>query len=408
MNILYVNTCFWGGGAEKVSRQLYYGLKNEDVKTYFIAGRYQRGVPDDIEIIYETFLERAFSLCMGFLNHNFLFRTFLAKKRIKDLILKEKIDIVHFHNIHGNYISPADIKEIRKYCKNIIFTLHDMWLITGCCFHGMSCDQWMDFGKCKKCRGNEYLKRGTIRARIYLKSKFKNLSKCNFCFVSPSKWLINCCRHSYLRAEDIHWIPNGINIDTFCELEKSAVRKKYQLPLEKRILLFSANELNSPYKGFKYLYDALLNLPQKEQYCLLVVGKGNLSELEKKFETYNMGYIKDERVMNELYSAANLYIIPSMADTFPLTMLESMASGTPVLAFRTGGISEAVNNEVGWSVDAGDILALKKMISYIFENEHEYNQKAQRCRKYIEDNYSENLMLARYKMLYEVIYNSKV
>ena len=401
MNILYINTCFWGGGAEKVARQLYYGMKNEDTKTYFMAGRYQKDVPEDIEIIYKNFFERAFSQIIGVINHNFLFGTILARKRIIEFIKKEKIDIVHFHNTHGNYLGPSDIKAIKKQCDNIIITLHDMWLITGCCPYGMECNKWSDDGGCRSCKGNKSLKRGTMWARWYLNSKRNNISQNNIKFVCPSKWLMDCCRHSYLGSEDLQWIPNGIDINRFRILDKVEIRKKYQLPLHKHILVFSAHQISSPFKGINFLVEALLTLPDKENYCLIIIGKGEMPELDANFMTYHAGYVKSQHMMNELYSASDIFVLPSSADNFPLVMLESMAAGTPVLAFRTGGIPEAVNDEVGWCVDAGDSQAMANAIVSIFEDDEEYLKKAQRCRRYVEENFSEELMLERYKGLYK-------
>lgn len=401
MKILYVNACFLGGGAEKIARQLYYGMKDTDTETYFMAGRYQRDLPEEIEVIYNNFFERAISAVLGMANHNFLFRTVLARKKIINFVEKHDIDIIHFHNIHGNYIAPNDIKAIKKNCRNIILTMHDMWLITGCCPHGMSCNQWKDDSRCHMCRGNESLKKGTRLASLYLKDKTRNLSGMGLHFVSPSKWLIERCSHSYLASERIHWIPNGVNVQEFHVYSTQEVRAKYHLPLDKHIILFSAHQINSPYKGVCYLIDALLNLPDKESYFLIIVGKGDTEVLDSQFAVYHTGYVKDFQVMNELYSAADIFALPSMADTFPLTMLESMASGTPVLAFRTGGISEAVNDDIGWCIDAGNSQNLADKIMQIFENREEYYLKAQQCRRYVEDNFSEELMLKRYQKLYK-------
>lgn len=405
MNILYVNATFWGGGAEKVARQLYYGIKDGNTKTYFAAGRYQKDLPEDVAVLYKNFLGRAVSAALGVANHNFLFFTLSGRKKIIDLIRRENIDIVHFHNTCGNYIGPADIKAISKYCRNIVITMHDMWLITGCCPHGMSCNKWRDGNKCQKCGGNEWLKKGTIWAGKYLQSKTKNFSGKGICFVSPSEWLINKCKHSYLVTENIRLIPNGIDVKSIKPYNKKEMRKKHQIPLNKHVLLFSANQMNSPYKGADYLIEALLNVPEKENYCLLIVGNGKIDKLNLCFETHITGYIKDTQTMNELYSAADIFLLPSMADTFPLTMLEAMASGTPVLAFKTGGIPEAVNDEVGWCVEAGDSIALANMLISIFDHEEEYVQKVQQCRKYIVEKFSEDLMLERYRGLYRECMN---
>lgn len=401
MKVLYVNTLFWGGGAEKVARQLYYGMKAKGIETFFVAGRYQKGdVPKEVKVIYHTFFERIISAVAGIVNHNFLFRTFIARREIIKTIKENEIDVVHFHNLHGNYIGPSDLIAIKRYCPNIVITMHDMWLLTGCCPHGMSCTKWKLGSNCKGCKGNEFLKHGTIRAQFYMKSKMKHLCNQGFRFVCPSYWLADSCKQSYLQNENILCIPNGLDLNRYILLEKEEVRKKYRFPTDKHILLFSAHNINSPYKGIRYLYEALKQIPDKDSYCLIVIGKLNENEKKLPFQTFYMGYVSDERKMNELYAAADLFIMPSMADTAPLSALESMASGTPVLAFKTGGIPEVVTEDVGWLVDAGDSTGLTEKIIEIFKDPETFTRKTGKCREYIEDRYSEEKMIEQYRRMY--------
>lgn len=115
------------------------------------------------------------------------------------------------------------------------------------------------------------------------------------------------------------------------------------------------------------------------------------------FEVYDMGYIAEANVMNEIYAAADLFILPSIADVFPFTMLESMASGTPVLAFATGGIPEVVTKETGWLVPEGDSNALADKMKEIFNSGNKLKDKTEKCRFYIEDGFTEVMMLNNYK-----------
>ena len=377
MKILYVNAIYWGGGAEKIARQLYFSIKDEETQTYFIAGRHQKNVPKFVSVIYNSFLQRAASAVAGIINHNILFVTFRARKQIIKLIKREKVDIVHLHNIHGNYLGLYDLQKIRKYCPNIIITMHDMWLLTGCCPHGMSCMKWQKTKDCHECLGNEYLRKGTKRAAVYLKCKSRNFSNLGYTFVCPSKWLIDCCRQSYLKNEDIRLINNGINTKIFYPCNQSDIRKKHNIPSDKNIIMFSANKINSPYKGFAYLREALMFLKNKEEYCLLLVGK-NEANLLLPFDTVVVDYVKDENIMRELYVAADIFVVPSMADTSPLTIMEAMASGTPVVAFKTGGIPEIVSEETGWIVEQGNSKALAEKIecraeSHVFRHHCQCN-----------------------------------
>lgn len=403
IKVLYINALYLGGGAEKIARQLYMGVGEYDIAPLFMSGRYQKNLPKDIEVIYNNFFERALSVFVAIQNHNFLYKTYISRRKILRLIKKENVDIVHFHNMHGNYFGPGDMEIIRKACPNIVITMHDMWMMTGCCPYGIQCKEWEEGKNCKDCHGNEWLKRGVERANNYLLYKIKSYSNKNMRFVSPSQWLIDCCSKSYLKNETIYYIPNGVNTKIYHPLDKSKLREKYGIERQKHVIMFAANNIEHPYKGFKYLCEALDRIRDKENFCLLSVGN-ELKEIDKmEYQIFSPGYIKDENVMNEMYALSDIYISTSVADNFPLVILESMAAGTPVIAFNTGGIPEVVNDEVGWIVEQRNVDSLVKVIEKIFSDDMEYADKQKRCREYIVNNFSEEIMLEKYVDLYHEI-----
>lgn len=407
MRILYVNTYFCGGGAEKVVQQLFYGMKKKGIETYCLVGRWQKDIPDDVQIVYSNFLERSITTLTGSILSNTLLKTVRAKKEIIRIVKEKNIDIVHFHNIHGNYLGIADLQEISKYCKKIVITMHDMWLITGCCPHAMECEEWY-LSECNRCSGNEIMHSGKKYARKLLVYKERNFAKRGIYFVTPSKWLKSCCQQGYLKYENVRVINNGIDMSQYKVWDKSEIRQKYHLPENKRIILFSANGVENPYKGFVYLKKALEMIVEKEKYALLVVGNKSNEKVDLPYDIYDLGYITDAKVMNEIYASADLFVLPSMADVFPFTVLESMASGTPVLAFKTGGIPEEVVEEVGWLIPRGDSNALADKMKFIFDDDKELKDKTAKCRLYVEENFAEDIMLHNYKMLYDELIESQV
>ncbi len=400
MRILYVNTYFNGGGAEKVMRQLYYGIKSDEFETYCLVGRLQKNIPEDVEIVYKGFVGRCITTLAGLCLNNTLLRAKHTRNVIIECIKKNKIDIVHFHNLHSNYIGISDLEEICKYCKKIVVTLHDMWMLTGGCAYPFECLKWIKEGNCNGCNGNISMQHGKIYASVLYRYKRSFFSNKGFWFVTPSEWLYLCCQQSYLYKENIKIINNGISIKNYKEHNKDTMREKYGLPNSKNILLFVANGLNNIYKGFSYLSDALMRLPDKDKYVLLVIGNKEGNALMMPYEIFDMGYVGDEAVLSELYSAADLFVLPSMVDTFPFTPMEAMASGTPVLAFDTGGISEIVSEEVGWLVPKGDSQALADKITALFKDRSELKEKTNKCRPYVEYNFSEEMMLDKYRTLY--------
>ncbi|MBD5491549.1 MAG: glycosyltransferase [Lachnospiraceae bacterium] len=403
MRILYISTYFNGGGAEKVMRQLYYGIKKENIETYCIVGRLQNNVPGDVEIIYKDFAGRCITTMAGGCLNNTIIKTRRAKSEIIKCIKEKKIDIVHFHNLHSNYIGLLDIEEIRKYCSNIVITLHDMWMLTGGCAQAFGCENWKINKYCLNCKGNESMHKGMRYASSLLKYKICSFKKKGIYFVTPSEWLYDRCRESYLKRENIRVISHGITLENFICHKKSTVRKKYHLPENKHILLFVANGIHNVYKGFPYLHDALQKIADKEKYALLIVGNGKKGKIDLPYDLYDIGYVQDEVMLSEIYAAADLFILPSVADTSSFTAIEAMASGTPVLAFRTGGIPEIVTEDLGWLVPSPNSEALADKITEIFRHTKELERKTALCRKYVEDNHSEARMLNQYMELYEKI-----
>lgn len=403
MKILFVNAYYNGGGAELVVRQLYHGVKMDGIESYCIIGRWQKNIPEEIEVIYSHFLERVSTTIIGGVLNNTLLKTRKARKKIIELIEKESIDIVHFHNMHSNYIGMKDIEEISQHCSKIVITLHDMWLLTGGCAHACECEKWKT-EECKGCSGNYSMKPFKLAHKLFEKKR-EIFADSKIYFVTPSKWLYDKVKQSYLKNTDIRIINNGIELNEFQEHSKVEMRKKYDLPLDKNILLFVANGMNNIYKGFTYLLKALNMLNEKEKYVLLIVGNKDGEIIELPYETYMMGYVSSHTVMNELYSAADLYIHPSMADVYPFTVMESLASGTPVVAFRTGGIPEIVREDVGWLVEPGNYNKLKECIEYIFQNKVSLENKTIKCREYIEQNNGIDKTILNYRKLYFDIMN---
>lgn len=404
MKILYVNPYFIGGGAELVLRQLYYGMKSEEIESFCIIGRWQNDIPPEVGVIYDDFMGRAVTTFVGTLLNNTLLKTKKTRKQIVEFVKKENIDIVHFHNLHSNYIGIEDIKEISRYCSKIVITLHDMWILTGGCAHSCECTKWKE-EECRNCHGN-YSMRYFGMASWMLKKKRNAFKGADITYVVPSEWLYRKLRQSYLKEEDIRVINNGIDLNVYQVYPKEAMRKKHCLPKAKNILLFVANGMNNIYKGFPYLLKALEMLKNKENYALLIVGNKPDEKLELlNYDVYMKGYITTQTEMNELYSAADLYIHPSMADVFPFTPMEAMASGTPVLAFETGGIPEIVNEDNGWLAEAGNAEQLRSYIEMIFADKLCLQRKTQRCRTYIEENKGINKMISEYRRLYSDIMN---
>ncbi len=404
MKVLYVNTAYYGGGAEKIARQLYDGMYTiYHIETIFLAGKTKKS--NEIEVIYgNKLVPNILNEVRSRVFNEGRLRDLYTRKKILSIIKKEKIDIVHFHNIHGNYIGIEDIKIISKYC-NIIWTLHDMWSMTGHCAYPINCEEWLLSG-CKRCKQKK------LYPSIHWNCTKKILRKKQECFqgtgihyVVPSEWLKMQCKKSFLKNEDIVVIQNGVDLQQFQMLNKKEIRKKLQIPEERFVIAFSANDILSPYKGADILQKALNMLPEKNNYYLIILGNGILSGLDNALEFLSPGKIRDDSVMNEYYSAADLFVIPSRAENFPCVVLESLASGTPILGSAVGGIVEQIDNEVGWTFESGNASDLRDKIIMISKKRNEVDNMRFFCRKKAESIFPIEKMLEQYYKLYIKILN---
>lgn len=406
MNILLVNTTYQGGGAEKVTRQLFHGFGNTDIQMHLLVGR--GDVSDSsYEIIYDRKIPYFFSRAYGKLAPYRKYDRYAAR-RIIDTITKYHIDIVHFQNIHGNYMGIRDVAEVSRYCR-VVWTLHDMWALTGHCAHAFDCRKWTD-GNCTGCpRPETYPSIRRDVAGKMLTTKKTCFTDKNIIYVSPSQWLADRFKESILKNEVIEVINNGIDTHAFMPGDVNVLREKYGIPADRHVLLFAASDLNSQFRSFKHLLTALEYLDNKSDYCLVILGNCS-SEIEfnKEFTVFPMGYIRDERIMNELYALSDVYITPSLADNFPCTTIESFASGTPVIAFATGGLTEQIDGSTGWLVETGNAAALAEAIQQAFKSQSQLMQMRKNCRKKAEEFYSEELMLMKYKTLYEKVYKGEL
>lgn len=403
MNILLINTHFHGGGAEKVTRQIYYGLKSKEVSVHLLVGR-ESTTDGTYEIIYDNPLGAKLLKATTRFIRNVRPHVPIAVKKILAAIEKYDIDLIHFNNIHGNYIGIEDIKEISRHCP-VVWTLHDMWALTGHCAHAFDCKLWIN-GDCKPCSNLSMFPElhHDNASWLYALKKDSFVGQ-NIHFVTPSVWLKEKCANSFLKNEDIRVINNGVNTDIYHSADKQALREKYQVPKDKIALLFGAAYLNSPFKGMRYLIDALNALEHKENYTLLVIGSNmDRSLFAPEFNIISFGYISDENKLAEIYAMSDAFIMSSMAENFPCSSIESFACGTPVIAFATGGLTEQIDENTGILVKPGDTNGLTKAITdFALLSEEKKNAMGQACRKKAETLYSEDYMIEQYFNLYKTI-----
>ena len=316
-------------------------------------------------------------------------------------------DIVHCHNLHGNYFNLSTLIKISK-LKPVVWTLHDMWAMTPHCAHTLSDKARDGFFDCASLKDyqempwhNEaYLR--TAKRKIYVVA--------NFTIVAPCAWLKEKIAQSLLQKKPLRLIHNGIDAATFQKTDKKAARENLGLPQDKKIILFVSPVGPNPQKGWEYVENVMERQKNNTNVLFLCVGTGSKIGNQKKYPYTSVGFVSDEKKLAEYYVAADLFLFTSKAETFPLVMLEAMSCGLPVVSWNVGGIKEAVlHKETGYIANYLDTNDLMNGIEYILSRTTtEYERLSQSARTRVLENFTDTLMAKNYMDLYrELIRNRR-
>jgi glycosyltransferase involved in cell wall biosynthesis len=260
-------------------------------------------------------------------------------------------DIINLHWI-AHFQSPVTLKKLLDLGKPVVWTLHDMWAFTGGCHYASGCNQYQeDCTNCPQLAQDHY-----HLASAILKDKLDRLTHANLTIVTPSQWLAELARNSRLfRHHRVEVIPYSLETDIFVPLVKATAKQRLGIAPDTMTLLAGAGDGNERRKGFSELLQALEICGEDDRWrdivktgrvTLLCFGVPNERLHSLDLPVVFLGRITSDEKLSEIYSAADLFILPSLEDNLPNTLLESMSCGTPVIAFPVGGIPDIVENGV--------------------------------------------------------------
>lgn len=337
--ISVINTHDQSGGASTIAYELCENLKEKKNIHFYV--KYKKRSKDWIKEIYERkniFLENLLieeAKRKGWIN----FAGFDSINLLDDLHFN-KSKIVHLHNLHENYLSPAIFSVLFKN-KEIIWTLHDEYINTGHCGFSMKCNNWVN--GCGNCPDLTIYPSVTFdNTKKVLKNKIKWINDIQPYIITPSNWLEKRVRTVYPKLKNIKTIHNGIDTKTFFPKNKVESKKKISLPIDKILVLFVAEfATKNPFKGGNIFREIIEKNTNKE---IVFISVGNKIEHTLK-NHISIPYITAKEELAILYNACDVLLYPTQADNFPLVVLESMACGTPVITSKLGGIPEIITNE---------------------------------------------------------------
>lgn len=300
--------------------------------------------------------------------------SYLSTLRFLRRISKIAPDIIHLHNLHNCYINiPLLFRYIKKHRIPVIWTLHDCWSFTGQCayFTMAGCDKWKT--GCHHCpQYREYPAAMVDRTQTMWKRKIKWFTGVeDLTIVTPSQWLADLVKQSFLKAYPVKVINNGIDLSVFRPSE-SDFRKKYDIPQDRHILLGVASSWEAR-KGADVFAELANRLGRDFQIVLVGTNDTVDQQLPKNIISIHRTYNRQE--LAEIYTAADVFVNPTREENYPTVNMEAIACGTPVVTFRTGGSPEMLDETCGSVVACDDVDALEKEIVRICQ-ERPYSQEA--------------------------------
>lgn len=415
MRVLIVNTSERNGGAAIAASRLTEALKNNGIKAMMMV---RDKTTDQISVVG---LKKSWKSRWNFLYERFtiwrnnhfdksnLFAVDIANSGsdITGLPEFKKADVIHLHWVNQGMLSLKGIRKIIASGKPIVWTMHDMWPFTGICHYAGSCTSYQtECGNCPLINGN---KQKDLSYSVFRK-KLQILSNAHITFVGCSKWLTAQARKSRLLVgQTVTSIPNAININAFRPKDKKAMRNRYNLPLDKKLVLFGSAKITDPRKGMKYLIEACKTLVEKHPDMkgntgIVVFGLASEAiATQLPFPVYVLSYIRSEADLVSMYSAVDLFVTPSLEDNLPNTIMEAMACGIPCVGFNTGGIPEMIDHtENGYVAEYKNATDLAEGIHWVLSSP-DYDQLCQSAVKKVEGSYSEGIVAMQYIQVYNHI-----
>ena len=417
MRVLIVNTSERTGGAAVAASRLMEALNNNGVKAKMLVRDKETdrltvaAVPGQKWMQFYFLWERFVVWLRLYFNRKHLFEVDIANCGADVTLLPEfqEADVVHLHWINQGMLSLKGIRKILNTGKPVVWTMHDIWPATAICHLTLDCRNFET--QCAHCRllpGNGST--NDLSTQIW-KRKQQMLNDRQITFVTCSQWLAGEAQKSaLLKGQRVVSIPNPIDTHIYTPKDKQQARQRVGLPTEGRIILFASQRVTNRNKGMGYLLEACRLLaeqyPEKKEDITVAILGGHAEEIEGQlpFRTCPLGYVNDEQRIVDIYNAADVFVLPSLSENLPNTIMEAMACGVPSVGFRIGGIPEEIDHQQnGYVADYCSSEDLARGIWWtLYEADHEAVRKA--CLQKVAHNYSQQSVANRYLEVYESLH----
>lgn len=363
MRVLQINSVCGIGSTGRIAADIHSILADQGHERYIAYGRdTPKGCGNAIRIgrsldFYSHVVKTRLLDRQGFGSRS-------ATRRFLERVETIDPDIIHLHNIHGYYFNiEVFFRYLASSGKTVIWTLHDCWPFTGHCayFDYVGCEKW-------KVGCHDCPEKGSYPASIWIDNSRDNYTQKrnlvsqvrNLWLVTPSKWLANLVQESFLSQYPVTVINNGVDLNVF---KPTSSQLRRTLDIEDKFVILGVAGVWDRRKGLEHFLEMAKSLDRDEAILLVGLSERQMRDLPNG--VIGISRTRDVSELAELYSLADVFVNPTMEDNFPTTNLESLACGTPVITFSSGGSVECIDLTCGLSVQKGDIDALRAGINEV-------------------------------------------
>jgi len=421
LKVVHINTYDGNGGAGRACLRLNNALLAQNIYSKVVV-HYKFGKNLSVGTFNKTAVQKAYTAA------TIVFERILAKRLLKPLkrtpfsftwfgrsVINhpdvKAADVIHLHWINHSFLNPVHLAELAKLNKPIVWTFHDSNAFTGGCHVRYTCDHFMrQCGYCpllKKAGAND------ASNKIW-QQKADAYRQLSFNVIAPSKWMLNSVlQSSLMKDKPVLNIPNTLETQIFKPADKANAKKQLGLPEDKFIFLTgfmpSRKDLH---KGTSYLLESLELLKERlgvnaAQIELVVFGNRNAKDVpDFSFKTSFLGTINDDEKLAMCYAAADTFLIPSLEDNLPYTVMESLACGTPVVAFTTGGIPDMVEHlHSGYLAEYRSAKSFTDGMEWAINHDNK-SALQQQARQTVMEKFAEPVIAQKHVQLYQQLVNN--
>ena len=411
MRVLIVNTSEKTGGAAVAANRLMDALNNNGVKAKMLVRDKETeditvvGLPRSLKLQWNFLWERWCLFWHLHFSKHHLWEIDMATAGSDITKMREfqEADVIHLSWVNQGMLSLKSIRKIIKSGKPVVWTMHDLWAATGICHYARGCNRYVS--ACGNCpllphKGGKH----DLSTKIFRRKKALYQGG-SISFVSCSKWLEKQAKASGLFVgQRITNIPNPIDTHVFCPQDKAEARLRAGLPADKHLILFVSQRVTDERKGMKYFVEAIDRLiekyPEIKNNTAIAILGGHSEEVTLSLPSYSLGYVSDEKRIVNIYNSVDVFVLPSLEDNLPNTIMEAMACGVPSVGFKVGGIPEMIEHQkTGYVANYRDTADLAEGIHWVLEDADK-EALSQACLHKVSQCYSQHAVALKYIEVY--------